>query len=196
MSATKRLLTGATGFIGRHAIEPLLKLGYEIHAITSRPAALNSLVTWHQADLLNPLAAAEIVSAAQPTHCLHFAWYAVHGKFWTATENLQWVEASLRLLRELNRSGCKRIVISGTCAEYDWRYGWCDEAVTPLNPVTLYGASKQSLGAITTAFCEKEKISHAWGRIFFALWAGRITEPIGAGGDPRVPCRNGSEVLS
>lgn len=170
MTATKRvLLTGATGFIGRHAIEPLMNRGFEIHAVSSRPnesAQSCPTVIWHCADLLEPRVPAELVAAVKPTHCLHFAWYAVHGKFWTSAENAKWVEASLRLLRELSRIGCKRVVVSGTCAEYDWRYGWCDEELTPLNPATFYGVCKNALRSIAAAYCAKEGVSLAWGRIF------------------------------
>ena len=30
------LLTGATGFVGRNAIAPLVAKGYEVHAVSSR----------------------------------------------------------------------------------------------------------------------------------------------------------------
>ena len=173
MSALKKvLLTGAKGFIGRHAIEPLLKRGYEIHALSSRPMPLNSPVIWHQADLRDPFATAVIVATIKPTHCLHFAWYTAHGKFWTAPENLEWLENSLRLLRELNHSECKRIVIAGTCAEYDWSKGLCDEASTPLNPATFYGVCKNALQATAAAYCKMKDISFAWGRVFLLYGPG------------------------
>ena len=93
------LLTGATGFVGRHCLQPLLERGYEVHALTSRPVPTTEQdgVHWHLLDLLapRPLSLEQI----QPTHLLHLAWYAVPGKYWTSPENVRWVEASLALLR-------------------------------------------------------------------------------------------------
>ena len=174
MSGEKRvLLTGASGFIGRHAVEPLLRHGYDVHAVSSAPARLlNTGATWHEADLLDPSASNGLVEKIRPSHCLHFAWYTAHGKFWTATENLQWVEASLRLVRDLARYGCGRVVLAGTCAEYDWHDGWCGEETTELRPATLYGASKNGLRSIVESFCAQTGLSHAWGRIFLLYGPG------------------------
>jgi nucleoside-diphosphate-sugar epimerase len=35
-----------------------------------------------------------------------------------------------------------------------------------LNPATLYGVSKNSLRTLLAAYCAREGISHAWGRMF------------------------------
>ena len=52
------LLTGATGFIGHHCIEPLKARGFEVHAVSSKPMKSGAGgVHWHQANLLEPGAA-------------------------------------------------------------------------------------------------------------------------------------------
>jgi uncharacterized protein YbjT (DUF2867 family) len=33
---SRLLLTGATGFVGRHAVAPLLAAGHELHAVTTK----------------------------------------------------------------------------------------------------------------------------------------------------------------
>ena len=101
--------------------------------------------------------------AAQPTHLLHLAWYAVPGKFWTAPENNGWVDATLRLLRAFYAAGGQRAVGAGTCAEYDWSGdGLLSETTTPLRPATLYGQAKAQTFEAGAALGEL-----AWGRIFF-----------------------------
>ena len=46
------LVTGATGFIGKHTL-PLLSNGFEVHAVSSKPInSDNNNYIWHQADLL------------------------------------------------------------------------------------------------------------------------------------------------
>jgi nucleoside-diphosphate-sugar epimerase len=98
---------------------------------------------------------------------LHFAWYAVPSRYWFAPENLQWVQASLALLQAFTQAGGQRVVMAGTCAEYDWNYGFCSEAITPLAPRTLYGVCKHALQMILSNFTRDNQLSSAWGRIFF-----------------------------
>jgi nucleoside-diphosphate-sugar epimerase len=163
------LLTGATGFIGRHAIAPLLARGYQVHALTSRPAAGQPAlpgVTWQQADLLIPGQVEPLLAALAPTHLLHFAWYVETGKFWSAPANLEWVEASLRLVRAFAACGGQRLVMAGTCAEYDWGQPACCSPDTPLRPATLYGAAKLAVWLSVERFAASRRLSAAWGRIF------------------------------
>jgi nucleoside-diphosphate-sugar epimerase len=151
------LVTGGSGFIGRHALAPLRERAYEVHAPGSR-----------KADLLAPETAARLIGDLRPTHLLHFAWDARPGRYWTSTENLEWVEASLRLLRAFAEGGGRRAVLAGTCAEYEWPDEvHCVEGSTPVVPATLYGAAKHGLRTIAERYAQQAGFSFAWGRIFF-----------------------------
>jgi nucleoside-diphosphate-sugar epimerase len=57
--------------------------------------------------------------------------------------------------------------MAGSCAEYDWRYSFCKEGLTPLNPNTVYGTCKQSLQQMFDSIINTMDISGVWGRIFF-----------------------------
>lgn len=165
----KVIVTGGTGFIGQHCLPLLLDQGYEVHAVSSKPLnQSNPEVHWHQANLLESAEVSRLMSQVKPSYLLHFAWFAVPGKYWTALENFQWVQGSLSLLQEFARYGGERVVMAGTCAEYNWDYGYCSEKVTPLVPKTLYGVCKNSLQNLLDAFAKQTGISSAWGRIFFA----------------------------
>jgi nucleoside-diphosphate-sugar epimerase len=193
------LVTGATGFIGRGALEPLLARGDEVHAVSSGPAPEWSpdRVIWHRADLLDPTAAVRVISAARPHGLLHFAWYAEPGAFWTSMENLRWVEASLRLLRAFADAGGRRAVVAGTCAEYAWE-DWtvCTEDATPLAPATLYGAAKHGLRTIAEAHAREAGYALAWGRIFLVFGPRedrrRLGGAVGAALAAREPARTSS----
>jgi nucleoside-diphosphate-sugar epimerase len=165
------LLTGASGFIGRHCIAPLAAAGYEVHAVSSRADARAAgdppRVRWHRADLLDWRQVEALVAEVAPTHLLHLAWYAVPGKFWTSAENFRWVQASLDLFQAFAASGGRRVVSAGTCAEYSWEEGFSSEATTPLAPATLYGACKHALHVMLEAFARQTALSAAWGRVFF-----------------------------
>ncbi len=164
------LVTGASGFIGRHALGPLVRRGFEVHAVTSRepPPHAASDVRWHRADLLAPVEHRELLAAVAPTHLLHLAWYAEHGRFWTSTENLRWAAATIALVQAFADGGGGRAVLAGSCAEYRWGDpGPCVEGVTPLEPATLYGTCKNATRAVLEAAAGALAIELAWGRVFF-----------------------------
>lgn len=171
------LVTGATGFIGECCLPALVARGYRVHAVSSRsrlPAGPlqgteepGAGVTWHRADLLDPGQTARLLKTVEPTHLLHLAWYVVPGRLAQATENFLWVQASLELLRRFGEGGGQRVVMAGSAYEYDWRHGYCSEAVTPTVPATYYGACKLALARLLEAYAARGGLSHAWARIFF-----------------------------
>lgn len=163
------VLTGASGYIGQFAIRHLLDKNYIVHAVTSKPFNFETIknLCWYQANLLNAGETNNLIETIRPTHLLHFAWYIEHGKYWNAVDNLDWLQVGLRLARCFAENGGKRMIVSGTCAEYDWtKPSPFTEYVTPFNPQTLYGAAKSSLSLILERFAEVADFSFASGKIF------------------------------
>jgi nucleoside-diphosphate-sugar epimerase len=165
---SKVLITGATGFIGRHCLPILMAKGYDVHAINRRkPATTLPGAIWHEVDLLVPGAPSELIHRVRPDFLLHLGWYAVPGKFWEARENLEWVRASLELFSAFSANNGQRAVAAGSCAEYETNCGECVEGITPLLPATLYGTCKHAFGSTLASFSRQTGFSSAWGRIFF-----------------------------
>lgn len=197
------LLTGSSGLVGRHCLSPLLVQGYEVHAVASRktaPPATLPAVHWYKVDLLDKEQTSALLAEVRPTHLLHCAWYAVPGKYWTARENLPWVEASQHLLRAFAEQGGQRVVAVGSCAEYEWSDGHCSEFVTPLKPATLYGVCKHEFQVLLTAFSRQTNLSAAWGRLFFLYGphepAGRLVASVIASIIQEQPalCTHGRQI--
>lgn len=206
--AQKRaLVTGGTGFIGAATLSRLIERGYEVHLLGRKATWDGAGLPWakslrfHQIDLLQQ-DCRDLLAAIRPTHLLHLAWYAEHGAFWWALENLDWVAASLRLVRAFAASGGTRAVFAGTCAEYDWSADTLDEATTPLRPATLYGASKLALFQLLQAARDQLGVSTAWGRIFFPYGprdqAGKLLSAVidGVRAGKAVACSDGRQVRS
>ena len=176
------LLTGASGFIGSCVFNQLVDAGIDTVVVgRSRPNGYNC--DFVDADLLESEDYKGLVQRAGASHLIHLAWYAEHGQYWTSPLNLRWVEASVRLVEAFCAVGGQKVVTAGTCAEYDWTYGFCREDVTPLSPATLYGTAKDATRRLLEAVCKDHQTQFAWGRIFL---------PFGKGEDSRrlIPSLN------
>jgi len=174
------LVTGATGLLGRHSLPALQAREFQVHAARRQtPVDEAAGVVWHQADLLDPVQVRRLLGVVRPEYLLHLAWITTPGVFWTSPENLRWAEASLCLLRMFQEHGGRRVVITGSCAEYDCSAGYCREDRTPLAPATLYGACKHAVHLASSAFSRQAGMSLAWARVFFLYgpWAHRARFP-------------------
>lgn len=152
----KILITGASGFFGKSLIQALQNStsNFECYSIYKKNSLENfdSRFKSFQCDLLNRDEMEEMVSDIKPTHLVHLAWYVSPQKFWAASENLDWLSASINLFSTFCKSGGQVFIGAGTLAEYDISSGILDEKVTPLKPNTLYGQCKKSLHEILCRF--------------------------------------------
>lgn len=168
----KVLLTGASGFLGRSVLELLTRQGIDtVVAGRGNPQGV-SASNFLQVDLLGSVDFDELAKSSGATHLLHLAWYAEHGAYWTSPLNLRWVDATVRLTEAFCLAGGKQVVLAGTCAEYDWSYGYCTETNTPVNPATLYGTAKDVTRRLVTAVCAEHQVPCAWGRVFLPYGPG------------------------
>jgi nucleoside-diphosphate-sugar epimerase len=138
------------------------------------PAVNNELkpghsVRFHKCDILNAEAVSKSLASIRPTHLLHLAWIAKPGEYWTSLENHLWVDATKHLVQTFLDQGGKRVVLVGSCAEYDWSVaGVCHEFETPRRPATVYGRCKHEVGEWALSL----SCSLAWARLFFLYGPG------------------------
>ncbi|WP_114972560.1 NAD-dependent epimerase/dehydratase family protein [Rhodoferax ferrireducens] len=169
------LLTGASGFLGRYVLDHLRRQGVDTVMLGRTRAPDSAFADFIEADILASPDLATLTQASGATHLLHLAWYAEHGQYWTSPLNLRWVDATIRLVEAFCQTGGQQVVVAGTCAEYDWSYGYCREDCTPLNPATLYGTAKDAARRLVMAVCAQYHVPCAWGRVFLPFGNGEAS---------------------
>lgn len=170
----KVLLTGASGFIGGYVLAELLK--HDVDVVTIGRMQPTESTQHIELDLAQCSEFCQIMRRVSPTHLIHLAWYAEHGKYWSSSMNIRWVDITNRLVLSFCENGGKHAIIAGTCAEYDWGFGYCREYETPVRPATLYGIAKDATRRLTESICKQNEVSHSWMRVFQTFGIGEYGE--------------------
>jgi nucleoside-diphosphate-sugar epimerase len=177
LPVTRVLVTGANGFIGAQLVKVLLDRHCQVAALVRPASRLDRL-----ADRLERLLVlrcqladrprlSQYLTDFRPDVCLHLAWYAEPGHYLTSSTNIESLTDSLALQQALIGAGCRHMVVTGTCAEYDTDCGYLREN-SPLRPQTLYAATKHSLQVIGSAVATAAGMRFAWARLFFLYGPG------------------------
>lgn len=196
----KVLITGASGFIGRHCLPFLKERGFEICATSSKAQLDTTDIKWIHLDLLKSLSFKELMAQVAPTHLLHLAWNCEPRKCWNSVDNLNWLKKSTDLLEAFVQQGGARVVMAGTCAEYNWNASPIDETTMTHAPHSLYGSCKLALHLVLESFASQMGISHAWGRVFYLFGPHESSQrfvPVIIRGllkkEP-IPCSHGNQI--
>lgn len=193
------VLTGSTGFVGSKVLQNLIERGYRVRVLVRDPGRIRvsptdrpMLEVIQTPDLFaeSTTRLEELLTGADVL--IHAAWYAEPGKYLTSPLNIGCLTGTLNLASAFVKSGGKRFVGLGTCAEYDPSAGLLTTE-TPLAPSNVYAACKASAYLVLRSLLEATNTSFAWCRLFYLY---------GEGEDPRrlVPyirkqIENGREAL-
>ena len=162
----KVLITGGTGFIGTQVVQQLLNKGYEVHSLVYPPfASEQENLIQYDMNLMNVEALRAFFAEHHFESLIHLAWY-VGPKCHIHDLNLDWLIASMNLLKLFKEQGGKVFLGAGTVSEYEYKYGYLTEDLTPTDPGTLYGNSKNAIYNVAKVFCEQNGIIFKWPRIF------------------------------
>lgn len=156
------LVTGGSGFIGRHVCAALADMGLAsiVHA---------------RCDLTDSASISRLCERERPTHILHLAWLT-RGDYAQNSDNVRWLDAGICCINEFYRNGGLRFVGVGTCLEYSDVQEKRDERTTPTLPDTLYGKCKLALCRYLAAIADAQGKSWAWCRPFYVTGPGEEHE--------------------
>jgi dTDP-6-deoxy-L-talose 4-dehydrogenase (NAD+) len=199
----KVLVTGATGFIGRHLIPILKNQGHDI-LLTARqgPDKDDPLarlgVQFIPFDMLNP---GGVVPEAftRVDAVVHLAWPGLpnYRGLFHIENNLP---ASYRLIKHLIAGGVSRVLVAGTCFEYGMRNGELSEDMLaqPDNP---YAIAKDMLRKQLEQLISERHFSFKWVRLFYMHGKGQNPSSLLAQldaaidrGDPAFDMSGGEQI--
>jgi nucleoside-diphosphate-sugar epimerase len=164
------LITGAAGFIGARVIRQLAE-SHAIVAVDRRADRLASLkrelptISTATADLSDSAEVEELLGSAPPDSVIHLAWYADPGDYLTSHANLESLSTTTRFVDAVLRSGCRKVIVGGSCAEYAPKEEPLLET-DPAKPKTIYGATKLAAADITGILAGECGAELVWARIF------------------------------
>lgn len=171
----KILITGSTGFIGRHVVAELLERGHEVTA-SSRDLSRAKTMPWFNnvqfvgADLhndaTNPMAVFGI-----PDVLVHLAWPGLpnYNELFHFEINLP---ADYRFIKSMVTVGVNHVLVTGTCFEYGMQSGPLSEEM-PTLPTTPYGLAKDTLRKFLESLQKRHAFVMQWARLFYLYGPGQ-----------------------
>lgn len=175
MTAMKVLVTGATGFVGRHLVAALLARGHRVRALARRLEPAQAMSWFGQVDFV----AADLHDPQLDVNQLcdgidalvHLAWPGLpnYQGLFHLERNLM---ADYAFIKRAVAAGVGQVQVAGTCFEYGLRNGALDEALgcQPANP---YGLAKHSLRLFLESLARQQPFNLQWVRLFYLFGEGQ-----------------------
>ena len=169
----KILITGATGFVGRHVVNELLKYDHEI-IIAGRNKNLSTIdkVNFIFFDLEKLNANKDYFEYfGAPDLLIHLAWQGLpnYKSLFHFEKNLP---QHYSFLKNIIENGLKKLVVTGTCFEYGMKEGCLSEDMIT-DPKNAYALAKDTLRKFLFELQKKNNLDLKWIRLFYMYGAGQ-----------------------
>ena len=166
-------VTGASGFVGRHAVRALHSRGVEVIALSrTPPARVESGVVYAPLDLAR-IGSDAFARIGEPDVLLHLAWGGLPN--YRSNAHLEHeLPMQARFLEQALRGGLRRVVVTGTCLEYGLREGELDESMA-VAPRVPYAEAKDVLHRRLRTLRDELGFGLGWLRLFYLYGEGQAT---------------------
>ena len=156
------LVTGANGYIGRHAVTALLHRGVSVAAVDLHTDRIPAGADIYQVDIFDESVDVYRLTG-EPDAVLHLAWQ--DGFIHQSLTHLDNLPRHFRFCRRMVDSSVKTLAVMGTVHEIGYYVGEVDEN-TPCLPQSLYGIAKNALRQSLFAPLN-DKVNLMWLRAFY-----------------------------
>ncbi|WP_247267720.1 MULTISPECIES: NAD-dependent epimerase/dehydratase family protein [Pseudomonas] len=163
------LVTGATGFVGRHLVAALLARGCAVRAV-ARNVETAASMPWinHVEFVAADIHAADLDIAALTDGIdvlAHLAWPGLpnYRALFHFEHNLM---ADYRFIKGAVEAGVAQVLVTGTCFEYGMQSGPLSESVEP-QPSNPYGLAKHTLNLFLQNLQQEKPFTLQWARLFY-----------------------------
>lgn len=163
------LVTGGSGFIGRHLL-PLLGRHQLLLIGRSELRVRQPNVACVRGDLAEPAPWREAVRKFSPEACIHLAWTGLPD--YSLSRCMENFDSSARLIELLSDMECQKMFIAGTCWEYGNLQGQVGETDAP-HAMNLFASFKTALRLVGESLTVSRKQGLIWGRLFFVYGPGQ-----------------------
>ena len=167
MNNLRVLITGASGFIGAPLVTRLAEVGCEVLAISrSFPTYMfDGSVEWLVADLSSSVTYKDKIELFSPEVVIHLAWEDIPD--FSFEKSIRNLNQSLDLLSFVTRiESCKKILLSGSCWEFDKIKGECLDTDVGA-PKDHFTWAKHSIRSWLEMVSKQQGITFGWFRIFY-----------------------------
>jgi GDP-4-dehydro-6-deoxy-D-mannose reductase len=154
MAGKSVLVTGASGFAGRHLAHHCSEMGDRVAGVSRRPATLAG-IAHHETDLADAAATGELISGVRPARIFHLAAKASVARSWEdPTEVIVHNLVSTVNLLEAVRAHCPdaRVLVAGSGEQYGPPEELPITEEHPQRPRSPYAVSKAAAGFYADAF--------------------------------------------
>jgi len=173
MNKLKIAVTGATGFIGRHVINELLKHNVEIIAtyhVKKNVEIHSSRLSWLQLDISKH--SDNIFSKiGRPDALIHLSWSGLPN-YNSPHHYEEELHNQYKFLKNMILSGLKSVVVAGTCFEYGMQSAALS-AYMKTKPANSYSIAKDSLRKQLELLKLTKNYRLIWARLFYMYGAGQ-----------------------
>ena len=163
MKQKRYLVTGANGYIGKHVVDELLKLGYGVVACD-----VNLTTVAPEAEKLSVDIADSSINvfelAGKPDGMIHLAWR--NGFKHNADTHLKDLAIHAEFVERMINAGLKSLTVMGSMHEVGYFEG-AIRADSPTNPQSLYAIAKNSLRQAIEVLVKDKDVSVKWLRGFY-----------------------------
>jgi nucleoside-diphosphate-sugar epimerase len=170
----KILVTGATGFVGRHVINELLKYNHQVIAATRKSnfSSSQNKLNYTFLDIDNLDTNKNYFSYfGNPDLLIHLAWQGLPNyKSLFHFENNLPVHYSF--LKNMVVNGLKNLTITGTCFEYGMKEGCLSENMIT-DPQNSYALAKDTLRKFLFELQKQHPFDCKWIRLFYLYGEGQ-----------------------